>query len=167
MYHSTAILLPDSSVLIAGSNPNADFTNNQWRSRTDSEKWYPWYYNEKRPTYSGMPTNLYYGGDSFNLTMSGTDEDTAKNTKAVLIRGGFNTHAMGFGQKMLELESTYTIDMNTGNTTIHVSQLPGNPGPTLFQPGPAMFFVVVKGVPSMAEVGFHPSFFCSRKALTL
>ncbi|OWZ40591.1 glyoxal oxidase [Cryptococcus neoformans 125.91] len=151
MYHSTAILLPDSSVLIAGSNPNADFTNNQWRSRTDSEKWYPWYYNEKRPTYSGMPANLYYGGNSFNLTMSGTDEDTAKNTKVVLIRGGFNTHAMGFGQKMLELESTYTIDMNTGNTTIHVSQLPGNPGPTLFQPGPAMFFVVVKGVPSMAE----------------
>lgn len=105
-----------------------------------------------------MPTNLYYGGDSFNLTMSGTDEDTAKNTKVVLIRGGFNTHAMGFGQKMLELESSYTIDMNTGNTTIHVSQLPGNPGPTLFQPGPAMFFVVVKGVPSIGEVGF-PSFF--------
>lgn len=41
--------------------------------------------------------------------------------------------------------------MNTGNTTIHVSQLPGNPGPTLFQPGPAMFFVVVKGVPSIGE----------------
>ncbi|XAO25846.1 hypothetical protein I312_104676 [Cryptococcus bacillisporus CA1280] len=151
MYHSTAILLPDSSVLIAGSNPNADFTTSQWRSRTDCEKWYPWFYNEKRPTYDGMPTNLYYGGASFNITMSGTDENAAKNTKVVIIRGGFNTHAMGFGQKMLELESSYTIDMNTGNTTIHVSQLPGNPGPTLFQPGPAMFFVVVNGVPSIGE----------------
>ncbi|WVQ82067.1 hypothetical protein IAT38_004195 [Cryptococcus sp. DSM 104549] len=151
MYHSTAILLPDSSILIAGSNPNKDFTTDQWRSRTDSERWFPWFYEETRPTYEGAPANLTYGGDSFNITLSGTDEATAKNTKVVLIRGGFNTHAIGFGQKFLELESSYTIDMNTGNTTVHVSQLPGTPGPTLFQPGPAMFFVVVNGVPSTAE----------------
>jgi hypothetical protein len=41
--------------------------------------------------------------------------------------------------------------MNTGNATLHVSQLPGNPGPTLFQPGPAMMFLVVEGVPSMGQ----------------
>jgi hypothetical protein len=152
MYHSTAILLPDSSILISGSNPNKDFTNDQWRSRTDVERWYPSYYNSARPTYTGAPTNLSYGGDSFDLVMDTMmDEATAQNTKVVIIRGGFNTHAIGFGQKMLQLESSYTIDMQTNKTTIHVSQLPGNPGPTLFQPGSAMIFVVVNGVPSEGE----------------
>ena len=152
MYHSTAILLPDSSILISGSNPNADFTNEQWRSRTDVERWYPSYYNSARPTYTGAPTTLSYGGDSFDLVMDTfMDEPTAQNTKVVIIRGGFNTHAIGFGQKMLQLESTYTVDEQTNKTTIHVSQLPGNPGPTLFQPGSAMIFVVVNGVPSEGE----------------
>ncbi len=152
MYHSTAILLPDSSILISGSNPNKDFTTDQWRTRTDADKWYPWYYNEPRPTYTGAPTTISYGGSSFDLVLPGvTDNSTVQNTQVVLIRGGFNTHAIGFGQRYLVLGNSYTIDMTTGHTTLHVSQLPGNPGPTLFQPGPAMFFVLVNGVPSEAE----------------
>ena len=153
MYHSTAILLPDSSVFISGSNPNADFTTEQWRTRTDTERWYPWYYNEPRPTYTGMPDTISYGGSSFDLTIAGlTDEATVNSTKVVLLRNGFHTHCVGFGQRYLELETSYTIDMASGNTTIHVSQLPGDPGPTLFTPGSALFFVVVNGVPSMGEV---------------
>ncbi|WWD02398.1 hypothetical protein V865_000437 [Kwoniella europaea PYCC6329] len=151
MYHSTAILLPDGSIFIAGSNPNKDFTTTQWRSRTDSEKWYPWYYNEERPVYEGLPQNLTYGGSSFNITLNNTDEATAQNTKIVVIRGGFNTHAIGFGQRYLQLNSSYSVDMNTGKTTHIVSQMPGTNGPNLFQPGPAMFFVVINGVPSQGE----------------
>ncbi|WVW85784.1 hypothetical protein I302_107822 [Kwoniella bestiolae CBS 10118] len=151
MYHSVAILLPDGSIFIAGSNPNKDFTTAQWRSRTDSEKWYPWYYNEQRPVYEGLPKSLSYGGSSFNVTLNGTDETTAQNTKIVVIRGGFNTHAIGFGQRYLQLNSTYSVDMNSGKTTHVVSQMPGTNGPNLFQPGPAMFFVVVNGVPSQGE----------------
>jgi hypothetical protein len=54
-------------------------------------------------------------------------------------------------QRFLQLQSTYTIDMNSGNATLHVSQLPGNPGPTLFQPGPALIFLVVDNVPSIGQ----------------
>lgn len=152
MYHSTAILLPDSSILVSGSNPNKDFTNDQWRSRTDVERWYPSYYNQPRPSYKGAPTTLSYGGDGFDLEMDQfLDEATAQQTKVVIIRGGFNTHAIGFGQKMLQLESTYTVDMQNNKTTLHVSQIRGDPGPTLFQPGEAMIFVVVNGVPSDGE----------------
>ena len=137
MYHSTAILLPDSSVLVSGSNPN---------------KWYPWFYNMARPTYTGVPSNISYGGASFDLVLPGViDTASVESAKIVLIRGGFNTHAIGFGQRYLELSSTYTIDMTSSNTTLHVSQLPGTPGPTLFQPGPSMIFVVINGVPSVAE----------------
>lgn len=153
MYHSTAILLPDSSILISGSNPNKDFTNDQWRSRTDVERWYPSFYNSPRPSYTGAPTTLAYGGEGFDLVMDQfLDETAAQNTKVVIIRGGFNTHAIGFGQKFLQLESSYTVDMENNKTTLHVSQLPGTPGPTLFQPGEAMIFVVVNGVPSDGEV---------------
>lgn len=151
MYHSTAIVLPDSSVLISGSNPNKDFTNGQWRSRTDVERWYPWFYNEERPTYGGLPESITYGGAGFDLTLNITDEAAVNNTKVVLLRGGFNTHALGFGQRMIQLQSTYTLDLEKNTTTLHVSQLPGQGGPGLFQPGPTMFFVVVNGVPSEGE----------------
>ncbi|GFZ49322.1 hypothetical protein JCM24511_07442 [Saitozyma sp. JCM 24511] len=152
MYHSTNVLLPDSSILISGSNPNADFTTAQWRSRTDIERWYPWYYNNPRPNLTNAPSNLTYGGSSFDLNLGSiTDQGVVSTAKVVLIRGSFHTHVIGFGYRMIQLQSSYTIDMNTGNATLHVSQLPGNPGPTLFQPGPAMMFLVVEGVPSMGQ----------------
>jgi hypothetical protein len=152
MYHSTAILLPDSSILISGSNPNADFTNEQWRSRTDVEKWFPWYYNEQRPVLDSPPTTLSYGGASWNVSLGSiTDEATVASAKVVVIRGGFNTHAIGFNQRYLQLDSSYTIDMNSNTSTLHVSQMPGDSGPFIFQPGPAMIFLVVNGVPSEGE----------------
>jgi len=153
MYHSTAILLPDSSILISGSNPNKDFTNNQWRSRTDVEKWFPWYYNEPRPTFSNPPSSLSYGGETFDISLGNlTDQTAVESAKVVIIRGGFNTHAIAFGQRYVQLASTYTIDMETNSSTLHVSQLPGNPGPTLLQPGPAWLFLVINGVPSEGEM---------------
>jgi hypothetical protein len=152
MYHSTAILLPDSSILIAGSNPNKDFTNAQWRSRTDSERWYPWYYNLPRPDFSSAPSRINYGGDSFDVPLESTDEATVKSAKVVVLRPGFNTHAIGFGQRMLELQSTYTIDRNDNTATLHVSHISTSAGgPRLFQPGPAFVFLVVNGVPSTGK----------------
>ena len=152
MYHSTAILLPDSSVLIAGSNPNADFSNAQWRTRTDAERWYPWYYNEERPQLpSDAPTSLSYGGNFWNITLNTTDETVVSSAKVTVLRGGFHTHAVGFGMRYLQLNSSYTIDEGQSTSTLHVSQMPGYPGPTLFQPGPAMIFLVVQGVASEGE----------------
>ncbi|KAK4686430.1 hypothetical protein P7C73_g3698, partial [Tremellales sp. Uapishka_1] len=152
MYHSTALLMADGSVFISGSNPNADFTTAQWGSKTSTERWYPWWYQATRPVYSGLPSNISYGGNYFDLTIDNLNDETiVKTAKVVLIRGGWNTHALGMMQKYLELSSSYSIDQNTNITTLHVSQLPGTPGPTLFQPGPAMMFLVVDGIPSIGE----------------
>jgi len=50
------------------------------------------------------------------------------------------------GQRMVVLESTYTgYENNTG--ILHVSRVP--PNPAVLAPGPAMLFVVVKGIPSV------------------
>lgn len=84
LYHSTALLLPDGSVFLAGSNPNADYVGTNARNNpyptgwsieqiieqrlTDvlaeyrSEAFYPSYYNNTRPEPTGLPQNLTYGG---------------------------------------------------------------------------------------------------------
>ena len=51
------------------------------------------------------------------------------------------------GQRMVVLNSTYTGFSNNSGAVLHVSQVP--PNPAIIAPGPALLFVVVKGVPSV------------------
>ncbi|WVN88451.1 uncharacterized protein L203_103662 [Cryptococcus depauperatus CBS 7841] len=150
MYHSAAILLADSSILISGSNPNKDVTFEQWPTTYSVEQWYPLWYNKERPTASGWPTSLSYGGDYFNVSYTPSKSSSADDSKVVVIRTGFSTHAINFGQRYLELNSTYTKDESSGQVTMHVAQMPNNPN--VFQPGPAMIFLVVDGVASQGKM---------------
>lgn len=151
MYHSTATLLPDGSVFVTGSNPHPDYSPNAiFPTEYRAERFYPWYFNKRRPQPSGIPTSLTYGGQYFDLEL--TAEDLANNIgnaneiKVVLIKTGFSTHAINFGQRMIELDHTFTTNTANG-LTLHVSQPP--PNAAIIQPGPAWFFVVVNGVPSV------------------
>lgn len=152
LYHSSAILLPDASVLIAGSNPNIDVNlTTIYPTEYRAEIFYPPYFSAStRPVPQGIPTTLGYGGNPFDITIpptsySGSANDAADNTTVVITRGGFTTHAMNMGQRLLELNNTYTVKKD-GSITLHVSQLP--PNANLFQPGPAFLFVNVHGIPS-------------------
>lgn len=51
------------------------------------------------------------------------------------------------GQRYVELETSYTVFQANNTAIIHVRQLP--PNPAIIVPGPALVFVVVKGVPSV------------------
>ncbi|BEI84330.1 hypothetical protein CcaverHIS002_0409340 [Cutaneotrichosporon cavernicola] len=163
MYHSSAVLLPDGSVVVSGSNPNADFVsaenppttpNNNYKyfSETSIEVFYPDYWDKPRPAPANMPSTITYGGDSFDIELSKADlADTTANiarTKAVIIRTGFSTHALNMGQRHVELQVSFSTN-ELGGATLHVAQLP--PNPAILAPGPAMFFVVVNGVPSNAS----------------
>ncbi|RSH89553.1 hypothetical protein EHS25_002104 [Saitozyma podzolica] len=151
MYHSTAILLADGSVLVSGSNPNKDVTTVQWGTSYVVEKWYPLWYSNTRPTPSAFPDSLSYGGAAWNLTYTPTNSSSNPgNTKVVVIRTGFSTHCMNFGQRYLELETSYSLDQASGQVTLYVSQMP--PNANIFQPGPAMIFLVVDGVPSTGQL---------------
>ncbi|KAM0748117.1 DUF1929-domain-containing protein [Meredithblackwellia eburnea MCA 4105] len=156
LYHSSATLLPDGSVFIAGSNPNADMinaTNNAtylYKTEYRAEIFYPSYYDAGRPVPTGIPSSISYGGDSFDLqlpssSLNGTDLSTIKVS---LIRTGFSTHAMNMGMRYLQLNHTFTGNTN-GSATLHVSQLP--PNPSLFVPGPALLFVTVNNIPSVGQ----------------
>lgn len=152
LYHSSAILLPDASVLIAGSNPNVDVnTSTIFPTTYQAEIFYPPYFSATtRPIPTGIPSNLSYGGKPFDITVpatsySGSANDAAHSTIVAVIRGGFTTHAMNMGQRFLQLNNTYTVNKD-GSITLHVAQLP--PNANLFQPGPAFLFVTVNGIPS-------------------
>jgi hypothetical protein len=152
LYHSSALLLPDASVLIAGSNPNFDVnTSTLYPTTYEAEIFYPPYFAAAtRPVPSGVPSTISYGGDSFDITLpassySGSGDDAARNTTVALVRGGFSTHAMNMGQRYLQLNNTYSVNSDN-SISLHVAQAP--PNPNLLQPGPALLFVVVNGVPS-------------------
>jgi hypothetical protein len=152
LYHSSAILLPDSSVFVAGSNPNVDVNLTvPFPTTYKAEIFYPPYFSAtSRPTFTGAPSTLSYGGDPFNLTIpssaySGSANDAASNTTVSLVRGGFTTHAMNMGQRFLQLNNTFTVEAD-GSIQLHVAQVP--PNPNIFQPGPALLFVVMNGIPS-------------------
>ncbi|KAF7326427.1 Copper radical oxidase [Mycena sanguinolenta] len=144
LYHSSAILLPDASVLIAGSNPNLDVNTSStvpYPTEYRAEKFYPPYFSATtRPVPSGVPSTLSYGGDPFDITIpassySGSSNDAANKTIVSVVRGGWTTHAMNFGQRYMQLRNTYTVNKD-GSIVLHVAQM--YPNPNLFQPGPAM-----------------------------
>ncbi|KAH9949672.1 DUF1929-domain-containing protein [Amylocystis lapponica] len=152
LYHSSAMLLPDASVLIAGSNPNVDVNlTTYFPTQYKAEVFYPSYFSAAtRPQPQNVPSTLSYGGSYFNITVpatsySGDANSAADNTSVVVIRPGWTTHAMNMGQRSLQLNNTYTVNSD-GTITLHVSQMP--PNPNLFQPGPAFVFVTMSGIPS-------------------
>lgn len=57
---------------------------------------------------------------------------------------------MNFGQRYLELETTYIKDEDKDTITLNVAQMP--PNANIFQPGPAYIFLVVDGIPSQGEI---------------
>ncbi|SPO24968.1 Glyoxaloxidase 2 [Ustilago trichophora] len=143
LYHSSATLLPDSSILVSGSNPNADVnTNTKWKTEYRVERWYPEYYDSPRPSNNGIPRTFSYGGNGFTINLPSASD--AQRAKVVLVRTGFSTHGMNMGQRMIELKTTRQ------GSKLSVAQLP--PNPNLFAPGPALAFVVVDGVPSQGKM---------------
>ncbi|KAF8334884.1 glyoxal oxidase N-terminus-domain-containing protein, partial [Cantharellus anzutake] len=155
MYHSSAILLPDGSVFIAGSNPNNDVQTRLFPTEYRTEKFFPWYYNHARPQPIGaIPGRLSYGGNFFTIRLRGaslqglTPGVAATRSKAVIIRTGFSTHGVNMGQRYLQLNSTAAPNSD-GSISLFVSQVP--PNPALFASGPAFLYVVVNGVPSIGR----------------
>ncbi|WWC91234.1 uncharacterized protein L201_006176 [Kwoniella dendrophila CBS 6074] len=155
MYHSSATLLPDGSVMVSGSNPNADYVSKEsnptytYFTQYQVEIFYPDYWGKTKPNPTGMPKQITYGGDYFDITLSLSDLDgntmNINATKAVIIRTGFSTHAMNMGQRHVELETSFTTQ-DDGSAILHVAQM--EPNPAILVPGPALFFIVVNGVPS-------------------
>ncbi|KAK0548933.1 hypothetical protein OC845_003344 [Tilletia horrida] len=162
LYHSSAILVPDGSVVISGSNPHQDvaltmpqgLSPQAFNTKYVIEKWYPPYYFQTRPQPSGLPTYIPYGGKPFTIKIGADYMGQYSNwraaaTKFRVIRTGFSTHAMNMGQRSIVLQSSYTVN-GDGSVTYQMSPMPQNPN--LFAPGPAQLFVDVDGIPSYGQL---------------
>jgi hypothetical protein len=134
LYHSTAIILADGRVLVAGSGHNYFNSHAEFNAEIYSPSYL---FRGARPTITSAPGNLSYGGEFFVAT-----PDAASIESVALIRAGSSTHAFNMDQRFVPLSFSQTA----GGLTI-ASPADANIAP----PGHYLLFLVNSaGVPSIA-----------------
>lgn len=155
LYHSTALLLLDGTVMVAGSNPNVMpvLQPTPWapfQTEFRVEIYTPPYLtgNRTRPANVKLSTKTLTPGNStfgvsFNVPSNGAEE-----CKLVLYYGGFVTHSLHMGHRMVYLDFTGFVPGEKMNQTLRVSMPPNyNVAP----PGPYVVYVVVDTVPAIGQ----------------
>ncbi|KAG6558089.1 hypothetical protein Mapa_000270 [Marchantia paleacea] len=119
MYHSTANLLPDGSVLVAGSNSHHFYTFNEtYNTELRVEQFRPDYMESYldflRPEIIDSPKTVGYG-EPFTITIILLSEPHY-NVELVLLSSPFTTHSFSQGQRMINLavEAPVLVDANSG-----------------------------------------------------
>ncbi len=141
-YHSTALLLPDGRVLVAGGGrlpgyPVTDQTNAEIYSP-------PYLFKGARPQVSSAPSTLQYGS-----TFTVGSPDAGSISKVSLVRLGSVTHAFNQNQRFIPLSFTGSAAELT---------VTAPPNANIAPPGYYMLFVVnSSGVPSVARFVRFPA----------
>jgi Galactose oxidase-like, Early set domain/Fibronectin type III domain/Kelch motif/Galactose oxidase, central domain len=135
-YHSTAVLMPDGTVLVGGSG----HANPGYAAQTTSQVYSPPYlFKGARPTIGSAPGSVSYGS-GFNVTMGDSSTVSAVN----LVSLGSDTHQSDMDQHFVPL--TFT---QSGNTLTIQTPSNGNYAP----PGHYMLFILnANGVPAIAPI---------------
>ncbi|KAJ7467804.1 glyoxal oxidase N-terminus-domain-containing protein [Mycena galericulata] len=142
LYHSTATLTPNGTVMLAGSNPNNDVTTVKYPTEYRLEFFSPPYMNVARPSYTGLPATINYNV-SFNLAV--TLPANTINVTVALMDLGFATHGVHMDQRLVQLVSTLSADDKTLTVT-------APPTGAIYPPGPAYLYVVTNtGAPSFGH----------------
>ena len=143
LYHSTALLLPDATVVTAGSNPDGgshviwdDDPNEEMRLEVFSP---PYLFRGPRPVISTAPAQCNYG-QSIQIK----SPQSANIRWASLMRNCVTTHSYDGSQRLVDLDVT---SLANGTVTATVPQ-----NRNLAPPGWYMLFLVDNnGVPSVAS----------------
>jgi hypothetical protein len=140
-YHSTALLLPDGRVLMAGGGQLPGRATNIYSGEIYSP---PYLFKGARPTISSVPSTLTYGS-AFTISTP----DAASIQKVALVRTPSVTHAFDENQRYVPVSFT----AGSGQLTV---QAPSNPNAA--PPGYYMLFILNgNGVPSVASIVRLPS----------
>jgi hypothetical protein len=131
-YHSTALLLPDATVLSAGDDGHGGSSN-------DTAEIYepPYLFKGARPSITSAPASVTYG-DSFTVRTS-TDA-----TKAVLMAPAAVTHANDMSQRNVPLDVSV---QTAGSLSVEAPTVPELAPPTYYM----LFVLNDQGVPSVAK----------------
>ncbi|KAF2034342.1 DUF1929-domain-containing protein [Setomelanomma holmii] len=153
LYHSVALLLLDGTLLISGSNPVEQpiltpDAKNPYVTEFRNEIYTPPYL-QGNPT---RPSNVVISSknlvaDASTFTIKFTAPANSKAVKVNLYYGGFVTHSVHMGHRMLWLDNT---GFNAGATsqTITVTMPPNK---SVAPAGPYVIYVLVDGVPAMGQ----------------
>lgn len=150
MYHSTANLLPDGRLLLAGSNPHyfynfSGLLPTQLRLEAFSPEYLGPSLASLRPLVLGAPELLTYGADfdvhfSVPLPLTGIVEVN-------LASAPFVTHSFSQGQRLLKLVVSAPT---SGDKGTYVTSATAPPSPLVAPPSYYMLFLVNQGIPSAA-----------------
>ena len=148
VYHSTVVLLPDATVLTAGSG-GGSATTNQYSAEIFTP---PYLFNTDgtpatRPTVSSTPASLTYG-QTFTVATPGADSIVSVSW----IRLGSTTHAFNTTQNFQSLPFTVVTDTVAGvigrSLRVQMTSLQWSA-----PPGPYMLFLLNRqGTPSVAKI---------------
>ena len=144
-YHSTALLLPDGSVMKAGST--GGFAGPETIvPQFGIDKFEPPYlWRGPRPSVLSQSTTSAPHGGSFSMSVQSTD---GAPYRVALLRFGSVTHGLDMDQRCVFLASSSTGAPSGGETV--TAQIPLHASVT--PPGDYMLFVVDRhGVPSQAR----------------
>jgi len=159
MYHSVSTLVPDGTILIAGSNPQGGVTLNvKYPTEYRVERFSPPYLFSgiPRPNIVSLETypinqniiNVYY--DQV-VTMVVQIKGQNPIVKAAIVHHGFITHSQNFSQRYvyLDIENFYS-DNSAPEQYIITVKLP--PNPTIISPGPSYLYVFNQNSPPVSGV---------------
>ena len=157
LYHSVALLLPDGTVMVAGSNPVQQPVLTPVPNQTPSEDYVTEFrvenyvppYLQNKPS---RPSNIVLSskdlaadGSTFNITFNAPAGSTI--CEVVLYHGGYVTHSLHMGQRMAFLDTT-GYEKGATSQTLQVKMPPNR---NIAQPGPYMIFVTCGGVPAIGQ----------------
>ncbi|XP_031250612.1 aldehyde oxidase GLOX1-like [Pistacia vera] len=157
MYHSSYAVLPDGKVLIAGSNTNDGYVYNvKYPTELRVEKFSPPYLD---PSLAWLRLEIIVQssdkvisyGKSFSVQVKSKEMSTVLNMHDIrlsMYAPPFTTHGISMNQRLLIL-GLVNVDNNVGNG-IHTIVAEAPPSGSVAPPGYYLFYVVNKGVPSIA-----------------
>ncbi len=140
LYHSSALLLPDGTVLTAGGGPPGPVTN------LNAEIYYPPYLfaDDGSGRLATRPRNATVGDLAYDAAMVVRVTGAQRVSKVALVRTGSVTHSVDMDQRFLRLD----FDQAGDRLTVR-----GPANPRVAPPGRYLLFVFdERGVPSVAEI---------------
>lgn len=147
LYHSTALLLPDASVLVAGGGAPAarDLNGNPTPGNLNAEIYYPpYFFDENNNRRTLLPLTAAPDQVQLGSTFAITPADAATIREVNLVRVGSVTHSFNMDQRFIPLRFT-----RSGAQLEVVAPLASSVAP----PGTYLLFAVDQnGVPSTASM---------------